>query len=76
MKHHRAMATKHIADSKREGLTVRTNRGAEKVIRATRYPVTRRGGRGLTVLQREGFESIVVEPVEPLPSLESIASES
>ncbi|MBI1323735.1 DNA topoisomerase 4 subunit A [bacterium] len=65
-----------LADSKREGLTVRTNRGAEKVIRATRYPVTRRGGRGLTVLQREGFESIMTEPVEPLPSLESIASES
>jgi len=65
-----------LADSKREGLTVKTTRGAEKVIRATRYPVTRRGGRGLTVLQREGFESIVAEPVEPLPSLESIANES
>ncbi len=65
-----------LADKKREGLTVRTNRGAEKVIRATRYPVTRRGGRGLTVMQREGFESVVPEPVEPVPSLETIASEN
>jgi DNA gyrase subunit A len=65
-----------LADSKREGLTVKTNRGAEKVIRATRYPVTRRGGRGLTVLQREGFESVVTEPVEPLPGLDAISSEN
>jgi DNA gyrase subunit A len=65
-----------LADKKREGLTVKTNRGAEKVIRATRYPVTRRGGRGMTVLQREGFEAIVPEPIEPIPSVESIVSES
>jgi len=65
-----------LADKKREGLTVKSNRGAEQVIRSTRYPVTRRGGRGLTVMQRGGFESIISDPVEPIPSLESIAGEA
>ena len=65
-----------LADKKREGLTVKSNRGAEQVIRSTRYPVTRRGGRGLTVMQRGGFEAIISEPVEPIPSLESIAGEA
>ena len=65
-----------LADKKREGLTVKSNRGAEQVIRSTRYPVTRRGGRGLTVMQRGSFDAIIQEPVEPIPSLETIAGEA
>ncbi len=33
-----------LANKKREGLTVRTNRGATQIVRATKYPVTGRGG--------------------------------
>jgi len=65
-----------LADKKREGLTVVSNRGAEQVIRATRYPVTRRGGRGLTVMQRGSFDAIKPEAIEPLPSLETIGNET
>lgn len=32
-----------LANKKREGLTVRTNRGATQIVRATKYPVTSRG---------------------------------
>ena len=46
------------------------------MIRSTRYPVTRRGGRGLTVMQRGSFDVIIPEPVEPIPSLETIAGEA
>lgn len=60
-----------LADKKRDGLTIKTNRGAEQIIRSTRYPVTRRGGRGIVVMQRGGFESVVTDPVEPIPRPES-----
>lgn len=60
-----------LADKKRDGLTIKTNRGAEQIIRSTRYPVTRRGGRGIVVMQRGGFESVVTDPVEPVPRPES-----
>ena len=60
-----------LADKKREGLTVKSSRGGEQMIRPTRFPVTRRGGRGMAVMQRGSFDSIVAEPVEPVPPLES-----
>lgn len=59
-----------LSDKKREGLTVKTSRGAEQVIRSTKFPVARRGGRGMVVLQRGSFDSIVSEPVEPVPAEE------
>lgn len=60
-----------LSDKKRDGLTVKTNRGSEQIIRSTRYPVTRRGNRGIVVLQRGGFDKVVPDPVEPVPSLET-----
>ena len=60
-----------LADKKRDGLTVKTSRGAEQVIRSTKFPVARRGGRGMVVLQRGNFESIVTDPVEPVPAEEN-----
>ena len=60
-----------LADKKREGLTVKSSRGGEQMIRPTRFPVTKRGGRGMAVMQRGSFDSIVAEPVEPLPPLEA-----
>ena len=45
-----------LANKKREGLTVRTNRGATQIVRATKYPVTGRGGRGYAILQRGSLD--------------------
>ncbi|MFM7130324.1 MAG: DNA gyrase subunit A [bacterium] len=62
-----------LSDKKRDGLTVKTSRGAEQVIRSTKFPVARRGGRGMVVLQRGTFDLIVTEPVEPVPAEENPA---
>jgi len=61
-----------LANKMREGLTVRTNRGATQVIRATKYPVTGRGGRGYGVLQRGAFDAIVHDEVVPVPPPEQV----
>jgi DNA gyrase subunit A len=49
---------------------VRTNRGATQIVRATRYPVTARGGKGYAILQRGSLEAVLPEEAEPIPSLE------
>ncbi len=59
-----------LANRKREGLTVRTNRGATQIVRATKYPVTARGGKGYAILQRGSLEAVLPEEAEPIPSLE------
>src|SRR5207248_9147450 len=59
-----------LANRKREGLAVRTNRGATQIVRATRYPVTGRGGKGYAILQRGSLEAVLPEEAEPVPSLE------
>src|SRR5206468_8100354 len=59
-----------LANKKREGLTVRTNRGATQIVRATKYPVTGRGGKGYAILQRGSLEAVLPEEAEPVPSLE------
>ena len=59
-----------LANKKREGLTVRTNRGAIQIVRATKYPVTGRGGKGYAILQRGSLDSVVPGEAEPVPSLE------
>jgi DNA gyrase subunit A len=61
-----------LANKKREGLTVRTNRGATQIVRATRYPVTARGGKGYAILQRGSLEALLPEEAEPIPSLEQV----
>ena len=48
-----------LANKKREGLTVRTNRGATQIVRATKYPVTGRGGKGYAILQRGSLEAVL-----------------
>ena len=48
-----------LANKKREGLTVRTNRGGIQIVRATKYPVTGRGGKGYAILQRGSLDSVV-----------------
>ncbi len=59
-----------LANKKREGLTVRTNRGATQIVRATRYPVTARGGKGYAILQRGSLEALLPDEAEPIPSLD------
>jgi DNA gyrase subunit A len=61
-----------LADKMREGLTVRTNRGATLVVRATKYPVTDRGGKGHVVLQRGSLEAIVHDEARPVPGMEEV----
>jgi len=65
-----------LANRVREGLTVRTSRGATQIIRATRYPVTARGGRGYSVLQRGSLDGIIHEEVQPVPSVEEVGEGS
>ncbi|MFO0909426.1 MAG: DNA topoisomerase (ATP-hydrolyzing) [Isosphaeraceae bacterium] len=61
-----------LANKMREGLTVRTNRGATQVIRATRYPVTGRGGKGYGILQRGSLEAVLPEEARPVPPVEQV----
>jgi DNA gyrase subunit A len=56
-----------LANRVREGLSVQTNRGATMIVRATKYPVTSRGGRGYAVLQRGSFDSINHDDAVPVP---------
>ncbi len=61
-----------LANKKREGLTVRTSRGAIQIVRATKYPVTARGGRGYAILQRGSLECVLPSEAEPVPSQEQV----
>jgi DNA gyrase subunit A len=61
-----------LANKMREGLTVRTSRGGIQIIRATKYPVTSRGGRGYTILQRGSLESVIHDDAQPVPPMEEV----
>ncbi|WP_435006922.1 DNA gyrase/topoisomerase IV subunit A [Tundrisphaera lichenicola] len=61
-----------LANKMREGLTVRTNRGATQIVRATKYPVTSRGGRGYGILQRGSLEAVLPEDPMPVPPVEQV----
>ena len=61
-----------LADRMREGLTVRTSRGSEQIVRATKYPVTSRGGKGYAILQRGSLDEIVYDEAKPVPPVEQV----
>ena len=61
-----------LANKMREGLTVTTNRGATMVVRATKYPVTGRGGKGYGVLQRGSLSAIIPDEARPVPPVEEV----
>jgi DNA gyrase subunit A len=63
-----------LANRVREGLSVQTNRGATMIVRATKYPVTARGGRGYAVLQRGSFASINHDEAVPVPSPDQVGA--
>jgi DNA gyrase subunit A len=61
-----------LANKMREGLTVRTSRGAIQVIRATKYPVTSRGGKGYVILQRGSLDAVIHDEAQPVPAMEEV----
>jgi DNA gyrase subunit A len=61
-----------LANKMREGLTVRTSRGANQIIRATKYPVTSRGGRGYGILQRGSLDAVIHDEARPVPPVEEV----
>ena len=52
-----------LATGKRDGLEVETNRGRREIVRATKFEVASRGGRGKAVVQRGSFTRVVPEVV-------------
>jgi DNA gyrase subunit A len=61
-----------LANRIREGLQAKTNRGATLIVRATKYPVTGRGGKGYAVMQRGSLEAILHEEARPVPPMEQV----
>jgi len=61
-----------LANKRREGLSVRTSRGATQIIRATKYPVIGRGGRGYIILQRGSLDAVIHDEAQPVPPVEEI----
>jgi DNA gyrase subunit A len=61
-----------LANKMREGLTVRTSRGGIQIIRATKYPVTGRGGKGYGILQRGSLDSVIHDEARPVPPVEEV----
>jgi DNA gyrase subunit A len=61
-----------LATKKREGLVVRTSRGGTQIVRATKYPVASRGGRGYAILQRGSLSAVLPEEAEPVPPPEEL----
>ena len=57
-----------LSTAARDGLEVETTRGRTEIVRTTKFEVTNRGGKGRTVIQRGGLQSVKPEPIEhPLP---------
>jgi DNA gyrase subunit A len=61
-----------LANRMREGLTVQTSRGATQIIRATKYPVTSRGGKGYAILQRGSLTEVIHDEASPVPPVEEV----
>jgi DNA gyrase subunit A len=59
-------------DRKRDGITVRTSRGATQKVSASKYPLTGRGGKGYGILQRGGLDAVVPDEVEPVPPMDQV----
>jgi DNA gyrase subunit A len=61
-----------LANKMREGLTVVTSRGGTQIIRATKYPVTGRGGKGYAILQRGSLTEVIHDEARPVPPVEEV----
>ena len=63
-------------DRKRDGLRVRTNRGATQIITVSKYPVTGRGGKGHAFMQRGSLDAVIADEVEPVPPVAEVEAAS
>ena len=45
---------------------------SSQIIRATKYPITGRGGKGYGVLQRGSLDSIIHDEARPVPPPEQV----
>ena len=46
--------------------------GATQIVRATKYPVTGRGGRGYGILQRGSLDAVIHDEARPVPPVEEV----
>ena len=45
---------------------------ATQIVRATKYPITSRGGKGYAILQRGSLDGIIPHEVHPIPPVEQV----
>ncbi|WP_169980235.1 DNA gyrase/topoisomerase IV subunit A [Tautonia rosea] len=64
-----------LAGAKGDGLEVRTSRGAVQSLRASKYPVTSRGGKGYAIMQRGSITEVVLPEATPVPPMDQVDQE-
>lgn len=52
-----------LSGAARDGLEVETSRGRKEIVRTTKFPVSNRGNKGKSILQRGTLSRVVEEPV-------------
>jgi DNA gyrase subunit A len=53
-----------VSDAARRGLEVETSRGRTEIVRTTKFPVSNRGNRGQTIIQKGTLRAATADPVE------------
>ena len=53
-----------VSANSRDGVSVKTSRGREEVIRRTKYDSSRRGGKGRKIIQRGELAPTALQPIE------------
>jgi DNA gyrase subunit A len=53
-----------VSDAARQGLEVETSRGRTEIVRTTKFPVAKRGGKGATIISRGTLRAATPDPVE------------
>ncbi|QDV38598.1 DNA gyrase/topoisomerase IV subunit A [Tautonia plasticadhaerens] len=61
-----------LAGAKGDGLEVRTSRGATQSLRASKYPVTGRGGKGYAIMQRGSIAEVILPEATPVPPVDQV----
>jgi DNA gyrase subunit A len=61
-----------LAGAKGDGLEIRTSRGATQSLRASKYPVTARGGKGYAIMQRGSIAEVILPEATPVPPMDQV----
>ena len=61
-----------LAGAKGDGLEVRTSRGATQSLKASKYPVTGRGGKGYAIMQRGSIAEVILPEASPVPPVDEV----